>query len=373
MKKDQLVVHRTRLLAALEAALSSPDLEDKRAAVALLQKQLQAGGALIIEAEEEADAEVIGRQYLLDRLTQAIAARTSERADYYLKRLIRSLEQVRTNGINDINLNRWQEYEDIYTDSLWHESRRDRSGAHNANYWGNFIPQIPHQLLQRFTRRGDWVLDTFAGTGTTLIEGQRLGRNVIGVELQPEVAERARQLLAAEPNPFAVTAQVVVDDSTSTDFQALLRQQGQESAQLVILHPQYFDIIRFSADPRDLSNAGGLDDFLDRMQAVVQRTGEVLQDGRYLALVIGDKYADGEWIPLGFQTMNQILGQGFRLKSLIVKNFEETAGKRAQRQLWRYRALVGGFYIFKHEYIFLFQKCQSRHNGGSDRPNTHCR
>lgn len=27
-----------------------------------------------------------------------------------------------------------------------------------------------------------------------------------------------------------------------------------------------------------------------------------------------------------------------------------------QKELWRYRALAGGFYVFKHEYIFLFQK-----------------
>ena len=40
----------------------------------------------------------------------------------------------------------------------------------------------------------------------------------------------------------------------------------------------------------------------------------------------------------------------------FVKNFEETAGKRNQKELWRYRALVGGFYIFKHEYIFVFKK-----------------
>ena len=46
--------------------------------------------------------------------------------------------------------------------------------------------------------------------------------------------------------------------------------------------------------------------------------------------------------------------QGCMLKSIIVKNFDETKGKRNQKDLWRYRALVGGFYIFKHEYIFIF-------------------
>jgi len=54
--------------------------------------------------------------------------------------------------------------------------------------------------------------------------------------------------------------------------------------------------------------------------------------------------------------MSRILQEGFSLKSIIVKNFEETTGKRRQKELWKYRALVGGFYIFKHEYIFLFKK-----------------
>ena len=57
----------------------------------------------------------------------------------------------------------------------------------------------------------------------------------------------------------------------------------------------------------------------------------MLDAGRYLALVIGDKYAKCEWIPLGFQTMNEVLRRGFTLKSIIVKNFEETAGKRNQQ------------------------------------------
>jgi hypothetical protein len=54
--------------------------------------------------------------------------------------------------------------------------------------------------------------------------------------------------------------------------------------------------------------------------------------------------------------MNEVLERGFLLKSVVVKNFEETRAKRDQKQLWRYRALAGGFYIFKHEYIFLFKR-----------------
>ena len=81
-----------------------------------------------------------------------------------------------------------------------------------------------------------------------------------------------------------------------------------------------------------------------------------LDKKRYAAVVISDKYSAGEWIPLGFFVMQEVLKRGMILKSTIVKNFDETTAKRNQKELWRYRALAGGFYVFKHEYIFVFQK-----------------
>lgn len=298
----------------------------------------------------------LAESYLLGELEQIAAAQTIERAHYYLDRLIKSLTEVRTSPINDINLNRWKEYEDIITDSLWIIERRDRSGVHRADYWGNFIPQIPQQMLRRYTKRGEWVLDPFAGSGTTLLEGQRLGRHTIGVELQQEMVERVRRLIAAEPNPYGVTSEVIAGDSTTIDFAALLRKHGQRSAQLAIIHPPYFDIIKFSADPRDLSNTGSVEQFLALLGRVTDNILEVLDRDRYLVLVIGDKYARGEWIPLGFLAMNELLQRSLVLKSIAVKNFEETTGKRHQHELWRYRALAGGFYVFKHEYIFIFKR-----------------
>ena len=275
---------------------------------------------------------------------------------YYVDRLIKGVSEVRTGAINDINLNRWKEYDDIQTDSLWLIDRRDGSGVHTAGYWGNFVPQIPYQMMRRYTKKGEWILDTFNGSGTTLIEGQRLGRNTIGVELQSRMVDHAKKLVSAEPNKHNVIVDVVQGDSAIIDYKALLADYGQRSVQLVIMHPPYFDIIKFSDDTRDLSNAESVENFLEMMGAIVDNASQVLDKGRYLVVVIGDKYAKGDWIPLGFQTMSEVMKRGFSLKSLIVKNFEDTSGKRNQKELWRYRALVGGFYIFKHEYIFLFKK-----------------
>jgi hypothetical protein len=122
------------------------------------------------------------------------------------------------------------------------------------------------------------------------------------------------------------------------------------------MHPPYWDIIKFTKEKNDLSNAQTVNEFLNMFSSVLNNISPYLEKKRYLAVVIGDKYSNGEWIPLGFLTMQEVLKNNFKLKSIIVKNFEDTTAKRNQKELWRYRALVGGFYIFKHEYIFLFQK-----------------
>jgi SAM-dependent methyltransferase len=343
------------LLDRLEHLRCLDSLEALRQAVGRLQDQIENRDTALFSSDGSQEIE-IDLTLLSDELAQIAASRSLTRARYYVRRLVRGLTEVRTNASNDINLNRWKAYPHVLTDSLWIVERRDSSGAHNADYWGNFIPQIPRQMMLRYSKRGEWVLDPFVGGGTSAIEAQRLGRNLIGVELQANVAEQARQVVAEEANPHGATIEITTGDSLTVDFPALLQRHNQRTVQLAILHPPYFDIIKFSDDVRDLSNAASTQHFLDRLGHVVARVAAVLDPERYLILVIGDKYSQGEWIPLGFMAMDTVMGCGFRLKSIVVKNLKETTGKRRQGELWRYRALAGGFYVFKHEYIFIFQK-----------------
>lgn len=359
MKTTTLSLNREAYLRFLAETLEQDSLESVRRHLAVLDQALaEPPGALpqlfaITEPEAAVD---LRPDILRAELKRISKAHTLNRARHYLRQLQAAACRVRTTGINDINLCRWKEYDEVITDSLWLVDRRDNSGAHLGWYWGNFIPQIPRQLMLRYTRRGDWVLDPFAGSGTTLIECRRLGRHGIGVELNPETAARAADLVQRAENPYGVQTPIFTGNSAAFDFAGTVKKLGIDRVQLVLLHPPYHNIIRFDDDPRNLCNAPDVERFLDLFGRVLDGAGRVLEDGRFLAVVIGDRYARGEWIPLGFYCMQTVQKRGYLLKSIIVKNFEETRGKRRQKELWRYRALAGGFYVFKHEYILLFQK-----------------
>ncbi|HKG21011.1 MAG TPA: DNA methyltransferase [Blastocatellia bacterium] len=356
---SSVVVDKERfiqLLTELDKEQEIAPLRDRVSAVRRIIASPDESSRHLLPEGANGKAVSLRRDVLVSELDQIAEAHTIDRAKYYLRRLERGIERVKTSKINDINLLRWKEYEGVLTDSLWMLDRRDTSGAHLGWYWGNFVPQIPRQLMMRYTKKGDWVLDTFAGSGTTLIECRRMGRNGIGIELNAGVAARARETVDREINLHSVRTEIIRGDARNTDAGSALEGYGAKQVQLVVMHPPYHDIIRFSKDRKDLSGAKSTDAFLRMFGEVVDNASPLLEKGRYLALIIGDKYSGGDWIPLGFYSMSQVLERGFSLKSIIVKNFDETRAKRDQKQLWRYRALAGGFYIFKHEYIFIFKK-----------------
>jgi DNA modification methylase len=263
---------------------------------------------------------------------------------------------------SDIDLNCWRDYDQVLTDSLWNFPSRASGEGHQLDYHGNFIPQIATQLFIRYSKKDETVLDLFLGSGTSAIEAARLERRCIGVELKPDLVNYVKSKL----DPALLDTRIHIVQGNSGDPEIveklsplLARTDSPDSnfAHLLILHPPYADIIKFSDQPNDLSNAPTTEAFLDRFEAVARNGYRLLAPGRFAALIIGDKYARGELVPLGFWCMERMNRIGFKTKAIVVKNIEgNEKGKGKSANLWRYRALAGGYYIFKHEYIIIFFK-----------------
>ena len=50
-------------------------------------------------------------------------------------------------------------------------------------------PQLHEKAIKRCTKPGDIILDSFLGSGSTLLAGEQLGRRVYGCDLEPRFCD----------------------------------------------------------------------------------------------------------------------------------------------------------------------------------------
>jgi len=251
------------------------------------------------------------------------------------------------------------ETENINVDSLWIINERDKSGKHENIYHGNFIPQVPNQLIRRYTKENDTVLDLFMGSGTTLYECENLNRNFIGFDINTQIIDyvkskmRETQNIKFKINECDVANQVLFKENIEKSLSEL----GTEKVQLIIAHPPYMDIVKFTERAEDLSQIGDLTTFVKQFVQVIKNAFPYLENKKYLGIVIGDVYKKSEVVPLAFYVLDAIKRNfNVKLKGIIIKNIEGNRGKLGQKNIWQYRALQSDYFIFKHEYILVFKK-----------------
>lgn len=70
---------------------------------------------------------------------------------------------------------------------VWSFPNRGRWATHTSGYRGNWAPEVPRNLILRYTQPGDLVLDPMVGSGTTLVECMLTHRQGIGLDIEPTV------------------------------------------------------------------------------------------------------------------------------------------------------------------------------------------
>lgn len=258
----------------------------------------------------------------------------------------------------EINKDNWKQT-DINVDSLWLIQERDKSGKHKNIYHGNFIPQIPNQLIKRYTNVGDTILELFSGSGTTLFECEKLQRDYIGFDINTDIIDHVeQQMVDCTTIKYAIkNADVTNSSEMSCAIEEWMIKNDKKGIDFMILHPPYLDIVKFTDDCRDLSNITDINCFLSKLTSAIANGFRYLKSNCYFAIVAGDIYRNSEVVPLAFKIMDTVK-QNFNVKTkgIIVKNIEGNRGKLKTQDIWKYRALKSDYFLFKHEYIFVFKK-----------------
>ncbi len=252
----------------------------------------------------------------------------------------------------------WKEL-DINTDSLWIIGPRAKGGKRENVYHGNFVPQIPDQMIRRYTEEGSTVLDMFMGSGTTLFECETLGRNFIGFDINDEIIDyvKTKMDLSSPIRYYIHNCDILAKEKVKSLIESDLKGVGKRTVDLIMSHPPYLDIVKFTNKKEDLSNITNVKDFIAKFIEATSNVWQYLKVGKYFCLVIGDIYRNSEVIPLGFYLMYAIKRNfSCKLKGIVIKDMVGNRAKIGIESLWRYRALKSDNYLFKHEYIFVFKK-----------------
>jgi len=220
--------------------------------------------------------------------------------------------------------------------------------ANTAKYRGNWSPYVPHNLILKYSKAGQTVLDCFCGSGTTAIEAKLLGRKCFALDINESAVKLTQKNLVfgLPPEWRYYEPEVRVGDARDLSF------LPDSSIDLICAHPPYANIIQYSkATKGDLSHLG-VDEFLKEMNQVAQESFRVLKSGRYCAVLIGDLRKNKRVVPLGFMLMRSYLRAGFILKEIIIK---EQHNCQATDE-WREKSVKYNFLLLAHEYLPVFEK-----------------
>lgn len=228
----------------------------------------------------------------------------------------------------------------------WSFPNRGDWATHDAKWRGNWSPYIPRNIMLRYSKVGDTVLDQFAGGGTTLVEAKLLNRNIIGVDVNDTALIRCKEKVDFEHEGANGRVYIRKGDARNLNF---IRD---ESVDLICTHPPYANIIQYSEEiDEDLSRLN-VKDFLKEMESVAEESYRVLKKGKFCAVLMGDTRQKGCMIPMSFDVMKIFQDSGFKLKELIIK---EQHNCRATG-FWKTNSIKYNFLLIAHEYLFVFRK-----------------
>ena len=86
-----------------------------------------------------------------------------------------------------------------YCKNVWHNCQMPGLGwffrEENYGHPGYTSEDITSRVINNFSKEKDLILDPFMGTGTTAVMAKKLGRNYLGIELNPEYIKIAEDRL----------------------------------------------------------------------------------------------------------------------------------------------------------------------------------
>ncbi|MHA1399441.1 MAG: DNA methyltransferase [Candidatus Heimdallarchaeaceae archaeon] len=243
---------------------------------------------------------------------------------------------------------------ELETTTIWSFPDRGSWASHKGDYRGNFAPQIPRNVILRYSKKGELVLDPMVGSGTTLIEAKLLHRKGIGIDINEKPLQIAQSRIEnTQPPKGNVDIKLYHGDARN------MNKIEDESIDLICTHPPYLNIIKYSENnPNDLSRTGSVKYFISDIKEIADECFRVLKPNKILAILIGDTRKSRHYVPLSLYVLKTFLDSNFLLMEDIIKHqWNCTSTPR-----WRKQSLKYNFHLIMHEHLYIFRKPEKGEN-----------
>ena len=184
----------------------------------------------------------------------------------------------------------------LETTTVWSFPDRGSWATHSGKYRGNWSPYVPRNLILRYSESGEWILDQFVGSGTTLVEARLLNRNAVGVDINPQSVSISETNVKFQ---CETKSKIFLKSGDAGDLSFI--KDGH--IDFICTHPPYANIIKYSKGIEGDISLLGVKEFLEKMNNVAAEAFRVLKKGKMCAVMIGDIRRYGNVIPLGFRVM----------------------------------------------------------------------
>lgn len=237
------------------------------------------------------------------------------------------------NSLNDLSGRRW-----LKSTKSWiiADGKPSDIPKEIKNHPGSYPPSLASHFIEFFTKKEDWVLDPFVGIGSTAQACKELGRNCIGIELNPEYAQYAQDRVKSKEDN---NQKIRIFNDDSRRISGIWDENNLPDARFLITSPPYWNILaksrggvesthrkrikagldeKYSENSADIGNLSTYEEYLNELTQIFKDIQSVMLVGAYLCVIVQNfRPKDGIMRPLAWD-IGHNLGKIFTLKQEFI-------------------------------------------------------
>ncbi|HQF81517.1 MAG TPA: DNA methyltransferase [Candidatus Syntrophosphaera thermopropionivorans] len=201
---------------------------------------------------------------------------------------------------------------------------------HGDNKYPGVTPAfVILNLIQRYTKEGDLVIDPMCGSGTTIDVCKEEKRRVLGFDIVP-----------------------YREDIMQADARKLPLEN--EIADFIFIDSPYSDNIKYNNHQDNIGNISCTKkEFYVELDKVAKEAFRILKPNKYLAWLIGDHWRKKSgFIPVGFKIYSILEQYFYPIDIIAVTRHNQTSNT----PFWRDKAIKYNFYLRGFKYLIIMRK-----------------